>query len=323
MTQTARSLLLLVLAGVLAFSAPKAKATYPERPITLIVAYGTASSIDVTARMLAPFIEKSLGNDARLVVTNRPGAGGEIGFAAIADAPPDGYTLGFINTPNVVTIPIERQARYALDRLDPLVNIIDDPGAIAVHSDAGFWTLDDLVAYARTNPQSVTVGSTGVGSDDHLALLLLQRQAQVQFTHVPFPGGSENYRALLEHHIAVSALNIGEAIGHRQSDPVRILGQMSKARWEQAADVPTFEEQGYAITLAALRGLAAPKGLPADIRAKLVDAILAAANNPEFQAKARETFQPLRILDAASYARELSRMDEDFRGLWNESPWLR
>ena len=306
---------------VCAAAGPMAQAAYPEKPITMIVAYGAGGSTDVTARMLAPYIERYLGG-ARIVILNRPGAGGEIGFAAIGDAVPDGYTIGFINTPNLITIPIERQARYGLDRLDPLVNIVDDPGVMTVRADSPFRSVADVVANAKANPRVLTVGSTGIGSDDHLAMLLLERQAGVHLTHVPFPGSAENYRAMLGQHIQICDQNLGEGLrGIAGGDPVRMLGVMSRSRWDMAPDLPTFREQGYAIDMVSMRGIGAPKGLQPEIRRTLIEAITKAAMDPEFQAKARETFQPLRIVGPDAFAAELKQLDGEFRSLWTEMPW--
>src|SRR3546814_15338497 len=94
-----------------AIAAPAAQAAYPEHPINMIVSYGPGGGTDLVARALAPYIEKYLGKNARIVVVNRPGAGGEIGFAEVARAKPDGYTIGFLNTPNILTIPIQRKAQ--------------------------------------------------------------------------------------------------------------------------------------------------------------------------------------------------------------------
>src|SRR5215218_8827751 len=112
-----------------------AMGAYPERPINMIVAYSPGGGTDLVARAIAPYIEKYLGNGARIVIMNRPGAGGEIGFAALAGSPPDGYTIGFINTPNVITIPIERKAQYQASQFELLANIVDDPGNFSVHAD--------------------------------------------------------------------------------------------------------------------------------------------------------------------------------------------
>src|SRR5688572_29616831 len=142
-------------------------AAYPEKPITLIVGYSPGGGTDLVARAVAPFLEKYLGAGARIVIVNRTGPGGEIGFAPIANAAPDGYTIGFVNTPPLMTIPIERSAQFGgPQRFELLGNIIDDPCNFAVHADLPIRDLKELAAYARANPGKVTVGSTGIGSDE-------------------------------------------------------------------------------------------------------------------------------------------------------------
>ena len=129
-------------------------AAYPERPITMIIAYSPGGGTDLVARALAPYLEKYLGGEAKIVIVNRAGAGGEIGFAALANSPADGYTIGFINTPPVITIPIERTAQFGgPGRFDLLGNIVDDPCNFAVHSDTPVRNLQELAAYARANQE--------------------------------------------------------------------------------------------------------------------------------------------------------------------------
>src|SRR5947207_15885860 len=111
------------------------RAAYPERPITLLVAYPPGGGTDLVARALAPYVEKYLGGGAKIVVVNRAGAGGEVGFAALANSPADGYTIGFVNTPPLLTIPIERQAQFHWQRYDYIGNIIDDPCNFSVHAE--------------------------------------------------------------------------------------------------------------------------------------------------------------------------------------------
>ena len=141
----------------------------------MIVAYPPGGSTDQTARLLATFLQPELGGNANIVVENRPGAGGDTGFRALATAEPDGYTIGFINTPNVLTIPIERKTRFDWHSYDLLGNVIDDPGNFSVLSDSEIKSLADLAAYAKAHPGEVTVGTSGIGSDDHLAMLAFQR----------------------------------------------------------------------------------------------------------------------------------------------------
>ena len=118
-----------------------AAAQYPEKPIKMIVAYSPGGSTDLTARVLAPYIEKNLGEGATIIVENRPGAGGEIGFTAMTEAAPDGYTIGFVNTPNLISIPIERSTKFNWQNLDLLGNVLDDPGGFSVNKEGPFKTL--------------------------------------------------------------------------------------------------------------------------------------------------------------------------------------
>lgn len=310
-----------LLALVVAMVAAPAAATFPDRPVTLIVPFAAGGSTDVTARMIAPYIEKNLHAGARVVVSNIQGGGGDVGFATIAGALPDGHTIGFINTPSFLTIPMERQARFDPTLLDPLVSIVDDPSTVVVPTGASVRTPADLVAFARANPQKASFATTGIGSDEHLSLLKLQELGGMRFVHIPFPGGAHIYRALRNGNVTVAGMNLSEALRAREEGRIVILGQMARERHPLAPDLPTFHELGYDISMGAMRGIAAPRGLPEDVRRTLVDAIVRAAADPDFQAKAKETYQPLRILGPEAFAAELAAMDDDFRALWSISPW--
>ena len=301
----------------------EAMAAWPEKPITLLVAYSPGGGTDVVARAIAPYLEKYLGGGAKILVTNRAGAGGEVGMAALANAPADGYTIGFVNTPPLMTIPLERAAQFGgPQRFELLGNIIDDPCNFAVHSDAPVTNLQELAAWARANPGRLTVGSTGVGSDDHLLMLMFERSAGVKMTHIPFKGSSDVRAAIMSRQIDIAAMNVGEALQSiRGGAPMRNLGQFGPARSNLAPDLPTGREQGFAFEMVALRGMAAPKGIPADIRERLVKAVAQAAADPEFQAQAVKVFAPLRYLTPAQFESEIVAGETQFKELWKELPW--
>src|SRR5215216_27886 len=147
------------LLGILLLLPTLALAAWPaDKPITLIVAYSPGGGTDLIARAIQPYLEKYIGGGARIVIVHRPGAGGEIGFAAIANAQPDGYTIGFVNTPPLMTVPIERTAQFGgPHRFELLGNVIDDPCNFAVHADSPMRTLKDLADWARANPGHATV----------------------------------------------------------------------------------------------------------------------------------------------------------------------
>ena len=296
--------------------------TYPDRPIRMVIAYSAGGATDVTARAMAPFIEKYLGGGARLVVENRTGAGGGIGFAQLAAAPADGYTVGFINTPNVLTIPIERKSPFHWDQYDLIGNVVDDPGNFSVHADSPIRNLDQLAAFAKSRPGQVTVGTTGVGSDDHLAMLYFEKIAGVRMNHVPFKGAADVRAATLGKQIDVAAVNIGEAMqAIKAGSPLRNLGQMCPTRTELAPDVPTFKEQGYNIEMSSLRGIAAPKGLPAEVRERWVRAVAQTCTDPEFLKINTGLFTQMRYLAPAAYRTVLRDTEAQFRQLWTEMPW--
>jgi tripartite-type tricarboxylate transporter receptor subunit TctC len=299
-----------------------ADAAYPERPIKMVVAYAPGGGTDITARLTAEYMQKYLGNNATFVVMNRPGAGGAIGFTELGNAAPDGYTIGFVNTPNVLTIPIERKSNFHWEKYDLLGNVVDDPGNFSVHADTPIKSLAELVAYAKANPGAVTYGTTGIGSDDHLAAMMFERAAGVKLNHVPFKGAAEVHMAIASKQIMLAAMNIGEAMQYQKGGtPLRHLGQMSEKRSSLAPDVPTFREQGFDVIMASLRGVAAPKGLPPEVREQLVNALQKVAADPEYQAKALGYFAPLRYLSPDAHAAELKKAEASFRQLWQTMPW--
>jgi tripartite-type tricarboxylate transporter receptor subunit TctC len=298
------------------------QAAYPDKPITMIVAFAPGGGTDLTVRAIAPFIEKYLGNKAKIIVLNKTGAGGAIGFAQLASSPPDGYTIGMINTPNVLTIPIERKSDFHWQRYDLLGNLVDDPGNFAVHGDSPIKNLAELAAYAKAHPGDVSVGTTGAGSDDHLAMLLFERATGAKMNHIPFKGAADVRTAIAGKQIVVAAINVGEALqALKGGTPIRNLGSMSATRTALAPDLPTFKEQGFNIELASLRGLAAPKGLPPDVRAALVKAVSQAVNDPEFKTKAASIYAPLRYLSPDQYAEALKQGEAQFNALWKVVPW--
>ncbi len=300
-----------------------ALAAWPsDQPINMIVAYAPGGGTDIVARAIVPYVEKYLGDGAKINIVNRAGAGGEIGFAAIAAAPPDGYTIGFINTPNLLTIPIERKTAFTWLSYDLLGNAVDDPGTFCVHADGPIRSLAELAALAKANPGVVTVGTTGVGSDDHLAMLMFEKIAGVKMNHIPFKGSADTRTAIAGKQIVVAAINVGESLQYiKGGTPLRCLGQMTLARSSMAPDLPTFKEQGFPMEMASLRGMGAPKGMPAPIRERLVKAIERAAADPIFQAQAEKYYAPMRYLPPAKYEAELREAEAQFRQMWKDLPW--
>src|SRR4029077_2851547 len=213
-----------------------------------------------------------------------------------------GYTIGFVNTPPLLTIPVERAAQFHWQRYDFIGNILDEPCNFSVHTEPPITKLAERAAYAKSHPGEVTVGTTGIGSDDHISMLKFERGAGVKMRHIPFKGSADVRAAILGRQIMVAAINIGEALQYQKGgSPLRNLVQMSPARTNLAPELATAREQGYDIEMSSLRGLVGPKGLPQDVRERLVKAVAASVADSEFQAKAAQFFAPLRYLAPAEY----------------------
>ncbi|WP_207539314.1 tripartite tricarboxylate transporter substrate binding protein [Sabulicella rubraurantiaca] len=291
----------------------------PDRPITMIVAFAPGGGTDVAARTVARFMERDLGQS--ILVLNRAGAGGEVGWSELARARPDGHTIGFINTPNLVTIPIERQARYRLEDFAPVANVVDDPGGFWVLPDSPWRNLADLAAAARAASGTISYGTTGVGSDDHLATLAFERLTGVKLLHVPFNGASQVRNAILGRTIQLAAMNMGEGVGDFRNGLLRPLGQMAEARWANTSDVPTFREQGFDVVDGSLRGLAAPAGTPPAVLERLANAVRKAMDDPDFKQAATQQQLPLRFLDPDQHRTVLMAMRESYTRMWQQHPW--
>lgn len=308
------------LGAPLLLAAPRAaRAAWPDRPVTLVVPFAAGGGTDISARTMAQFLERDLGQP--FVVQNRPGAGGEIGLTAVSDARPDGATIGIINTPGIVTIPIERSPRFSLDSFAFIAGVVEDPATIAVHPDNPIRSLADLVAAARAEPGQVTVGTQGVGSAGHISLLLLEQAAGVRFEPVVYAGAAPAALALQRREIGATTANLGESLTFERSQPWRTLGVMSAERAPMAPGIPTFREAGYDIRGGSLRGIGGPRGLPAEVVERLSAAVGRVVANPEFRAVSERTFQPLRFLPAAEYVAYLREADAAHRALWRTRPW--
>ena len=292
-----------------------------ERPISIIVPFPPGGGSDVMARAMVPHLERHLGGGARFIVVNRPGAGAEVGYTALANAPPDGHTIGVVVSPSLQSITIERTPRYRLEDFAFLGSIVDDPGGFFVAPDSPLHSLRDLAEFARLKPDQVSVGTAGVGSDDHLLMIAFARLTGTRMTHVPFQGQAPTVTALLGRHITVAAMNIGESLEPMRQGQVRPIAQAGAARSDLAPDLPTFREQGFDIVGGVVRGFAMPADTPAPIRLRLEAALRATMTDRVWQEEAVRLGQPLRRMDGAAFTRLILSEDTALRRLWQDAPW--
>jgi len=291
---------------------------WPDRPIEIVVGFAAGGGTDITARTLAQHLGKALGG--QVIVNNRPGASGAIGLAYVAKARPDGHTLGMTNFPGLLTLPIEREAGFTSADFTYLGNLVRDPSAFSVALDSPYKTVADVVAAAKKAPGTVSYGSTGAGTDDHLQLVMFEELTGTKLLHVPFQGAGPLKTAMLGGHVAVGGLNLGEVMP-QAGKTMRPLAQASARASTLAADVPTFRQQGIDLVFASERGIVAPKGLPAEVEQKLAGALRQIAASPEFQAQMKQQFTEMDYLPGAEWKKRLEAAEADFRRMWAKKRW--
>ena len=314
-----KSLSMTALASAMVLAAGTAQAEYPEKPIEVIVGYSAGGGTDVMARTAAPFIEKYLGEGASLVVKNMPGASGQIGITEVANAEPDGYTLGTFNLPGMMARTIDREADYDRDSFTYLANVVNDPNVIVTSKNSGLDTLDKLIADAKENPGAITVAMSSLGGDDHFALIKLQSQTETEFTIVPFKGSAPARTALLGGHVAMGILNISE-VAEFQNE-LNVLGVATVERSNFAPDLATFKEQGLDLVNGSMRGFVAPGGLPEDVQAKLMDAFAKLADDPEFLEAMAATANPVEVVTGNDFKTLTSDLYDLAKETWETTPW--
>lgn len=303
--------ILLVSAGML--SQPAMAAWPNDRPIELVVGFAPGGGTDVMARNLARFMEKRLGESARIVVVNKPGSGGEISANYIQHAKPDGYTLGMVNIPGFIFQPMYRKTSYHPDQIRLIARIVDDPIMLVANRDAGKpVTLKEFIAQSKKTPFSI--GHSGEGTTGHLGMLELGRDAGFQFMSIPFKGNGEAKTALLGKHVDYVMMTTGEVLELGQPG-VPLTGVAIWADKRAANNVPTLAEQGYDLKISSERGIAGPLGLPDDIAQRVQDAVEATMKDPGFLEAGKADAPVLAFLPGKQWGQELQQLGQRMKTL--------
>ncbi|WP_198374824.1 Bug family tripartite tricarboxylate transporter substrate binding protein [Neoroseomonas rubea] len=314
---------LLAGAGSLALPATlHAQPAWPaDKPVEVIVPFPAGGGVDVMTRLVMPLVAAQIPG-FRPVIVNRTGAAGQIGLEATFNAAPDGYTIGATTIPAHNAIPLERSVRYRAMDFTFLCNIVEDANCFYVRAESPFRTVADVVAAARARPGEITYGTTGIGSDDHLFMLAFEASANLApMVQVPFAGAAPLIPQLLGGNMDLAVLNVNDALQLKREGRVRILAQGAERRQQEAADVPTFREQGFDIVGGASRGIVGPPNMPPAIVARLETAFRNALNDEGFRRDAERQFMPLRALVGAEYKAFAQGVDDSLKRLWQVRPW--
>jgi tripartite-type tricarboxylate transporter receptor subunit TctC len=273
---------LLTILAILLLAAAAAAQTFPARPITFTVPWSPGGGTDTTSRTLAAVLAQSL--DVNVNVVNRTGGGGVVGHLALAQAPADGYTIGAI-TVEITMLPHIGQTTLSYVDYTPLGLMINNPSAVTVRADAPWDTLDELLDHIRANPGALQASGTSMGGIWDLARIGLLLAADIDpdaMPWVPSQGAAPAFQELLAGGVDVVTAALAEAASLLGAGEVKVLGVMSPSRVGRFPDVPTLKELGYDWSIGGWAAVAAPAGLPDDVRATLADAIEAAMASDDF-----------------------------------------
>lgn len=286
--------------------------TFPgKQPIELTVLFPAGSSADVTARLLAEGMAKHL--QTTVLVVNRPGAGGAIGYKYVAAQKPDGYSLVW-NSNSISTTYHSGQLGFDYKAFDAVARVLAESPVIAVRGDAKWKTLDDLVADAKARPAQLTIGNSGVGSHTHISSAALFNAAGVKITEVPY-SAAQVVPSLLGGHVDALVQLPGALSSYVKGGQVRYLAVLIPKRDPALPDVPTAIEQGVNVSVEAWRGIAVPRGTPPAVIAVLEAAIRKTVENPEFAAAAEKLGIRPAFMPAAEFGALIAQEDAELATL--------
>ena len=275
---------------------------YPTKPVILQVPWPAGGSTDVGARILAAIAEKKMGQP--IVVTNKVGAGSQIGLAETARQKPDGYYLGFASLPalNTIILDPERKATFDLNSLVFIINQVLDPGIIWTRAESPYKTLKDLLDDARKRPGEIRAATTGIMGDDHLAILMMEEAAKVKFRIVHFDGGAHVFTAVLGGQVDVAFGNVGDIAGKMKGKQLHVLMVMDPERSKFVSDAPTGAELGFpGVISSSTRGVFGPRGIPDPIVRKIQTVFGEAMKDPEHVDKMDKSGLAVRPIVGAEY----------------------
>ena len=288
---------------------------YPGKPVKLIVPFAPGGSVDIVGRILA----QQMGEDLKqsIVVENRAGAGGNIGFEALAKSAPDGYTLGMASSTMAVNVSLYKSIGFdPLKDFAPISLVAMQPNVLMVNPELPVKTVAELIAYAKANPGKLNFASSGIGASQHLAGELFKSRTGVDMIHVPYKGGGPAIADVVAGRVQVMFETIPNSISYIQSGQLRALAVTVNERSAQLPNVPTMTEagvQGYESR--GWLGVMAPAGTPRPIIEKLVAAVHKAVATPAVNKRLVELGLEIKTSTPAEFSAFIATEVKDFRTL--------
>jgi len=282
------------------------KIEYPTKPIQFLIPFGAGGSADLMGRALASAAEKILGQP--LIPVNKPGAGGGIMYTALKEAKPDGYILGW-NSSSILTTTNIGNVPFKYDAFDNICRIGFTSMPIAVRSGAPWNTFEDFIEDAKNNPGEIKIGNAGTGSATHLTAVMIEKEFDVQFVHVPL-GAKRRIPSLLGDEVEAICVPLPEVAPQVMAGQAKLLIIPSAKRDPVFSDVPTLVEKGNNIVMELFRGISAPKGTPEPIIQILEDAFKKASEDPEFVKIAKQKGFNISFMGREEFEKYLADQDK-------------
>lgn len=253
-------------------------AKYPEKAVTSIIPFPAGGESDVAARQHSKLFKEKFGHE--MVVINKPGAGGALGWSQLNSLPGDGYTVMGVNVPHIILQPLDPNTQYKTEDITPVYFFHYTPDAIVVPADSPYKTYADLVKAAKENPGKISLAGSGQNSANHMAHERFNKMAGVKTIYVPFKGTGDLTTAVLGSHVTGAMTYSMFAV--QQKGKVRLLAIASEKRIPQYPDAPTFKEVGLNWVGGAYRGIAVPKSTPPEVRKQASDMMAVLNKDPAF-----------------------------------------
>ena len=265
---------------------PSAAQAYPDRSVRIVVAFSAGGTLDTLARIIAQKLGETWGQS--VVIENRPGAGGNIGAAAAAQAAPDGYTLHFGAQSLAVNVTIAPHKGFDPVRdFDPVVLVATAQDVLMVPASSPFKNVKELIDYAKAHPGQLDYASAGQGSSGHLATVMFSELAGIKLQHVPYASQPQAITDIMSGRISLWITTLGGQIGNIRAGKVRALAVSGDARSHQFPDVPTFRDSGIGfVDETSWYGIFAPSGTPKDVTARINRDVNAILTLPDMQERA-------------------------------------
>ncbi len=288
-------------------------ASFPQKEITIIVSWNAGGGSDLISRQLAHLMEKELGKP--VLVMNKPGGGGTVGFSEIARSKPDGYTLGL--TTNSMLLQKYVSVNFVDHKLFNHFSMVnEDPASLTVPANAKWNTMQEFIEDAKKNPGKFRVSNAGPGTSMHAVALQLEKLAGVTFTHVPYNGGNPAAVAVAGGHVEATVVSPAECASLVDAGKLKILAVAAVERLAKYPRVPTYKECGYDLAAGVWRALAVPRGTPADIVAVLEKALKKAAESKEYREFLATGGYGFRYMGSAEMQKYVDRQSDEYDALF-------